>query len=66
MNLKNYYNYNYVGTIQVGTPPQEVRVIWDTGSTNSWILSSYCDSVRCHDGTNEVFNPEYSTTFVGT
>lgn len=47
----------------VGNPPQEVRVIFDTGSTNSWVLSTMCNTKRCHDGTNKVFNPDASSTF---
>jgi len=32
--LTNYYNYNYVGKVRVGNPPQELRAIFDTGSSN--------------------------------
>jgi len=42
--LKNYYNFNYVGTVYVGNPPQLVRAIFDTGSTNLWVISSHCKS----------------------
>ncbi len=61
--LTNYYNYNYVGILEIGNPPQEVRAIFDTGSTNQWVLSTLCDSPCCHDGSNEVFNPDISSTF---
>ena len=29
----------YVTDIYVGNPPQKVRAIFDTGSTNTWILN---------------------------
>ena len=41
VNLKNFFNYNYVGTIQVGNPPQSFNTIFDSGSTNFWTLSTY-------------------------
>ena len=56
--LKNYCNWNYVGTINVGNPPQELRTIFDTGSTNIWMLSSLCQSEGILNGDNEYFTPK--------
>lgn len=30
----------YIGELFVGTPPQKVRAVFDTGSTNTWILNT--------------------------
>lgn len=32
--LKNMYNYNYIGVLEIGNPPQRIRAIFDTGSAN--------------------------------
>lgn len=44
--ISNFQNSQYYGIIKVGTPGQEFRVIFDTGSSNVWIPSSAC-ILRC-------------------
>ncbi len=45
--LKNYKNTQYVGTIEIGNPPQEIPVIFDTGSGNLWVTSTLCKAFSC-------------------
>ncbi|XP_049570373.1 pregnancy-associated glycoprotein 2-like [Orcinus orca] len=59
--LRNYLDLAYVGNISIGTPPQQFKVVFDTGSADLWVPSTYCDSVPCY--THNVFNPHVSTTF---
>jgi len=59
--LTNFKNSQYVGTIAIGNPPQNIDVIFDTGSSNFWITSKDCMDAGCL--VHKSFNGKLSNTY---
>ncbi|KAI8875771.1 rhizopuspepsin 3 precursor [Backusella circina FSU 941] len=49
----------YYGEIEIGTPPQKLKVDFDTGSSDLWIASTLCSTCSKHTR----YNPSKSKTY---
>nr|XP_016848776.1 PREDICTED: gastricsin-like [Anolis carolinensis] len=59
--ITNYLNSYYFGEISIGTPPQNFLVVMDSGSSNLWVPSVYCDTAAC--AKHNRFSPSASSTY---
>ncbi|KAM3587879.1 uncharacterized protein V6R79_015959 [Siganus canaliculatus] len=59
--IYNFMDLQYYGEISLGTPGQNFSVIFDTGSSDLWVPSSYCISESCVQ--HKRFKAFASTTF---
>merc|ERR1719201_54706 len=56
------YKTSYSGLVHVGTPLQEYRVVFDTGSGNLILPDSQCDTDACKTGDKKFYNLSDSLT----
>lgn len=62
-NVNKLTDSGYAGTVSVGTPPQQLKVLFDTGSPDFWIFSSDLDQADAARAAHEVFEPKASSSF---
>ncbi|XP_065793139.1 pregnancy-associated glycoprotein 1-like [Muntiacus reevesi] len=59
--MRNFLDLSFLGNITIGTPSEEFQVIFDTGSSDLWVPSIFCNSPTCY--TRNAFKYYESSTF---
>ncbi|CAJ0588949.1 unnamed protein product [Cylicocyclus nassatus] len=60
--LRNYNDEFFVGTIEVGFPGQEVKVLLDTSSANLWVIDDACISDACNESYHGCSKHKFKTS----
>merc|ERR1719232_162331 len=61
--IRDYQNAQYFGNVQIGTPPQSYKVIFDTGSSNLWVPKRGCKNCGNILNRKSKYDPEGSSTY---
>ena len=59
--ITNFLDTQFYGNIEIGTPSQNLGIMFDTGSSNTFVLAPNCTGVACYG--RKLYNYTDSSTF---
>jgi len=58
VNITDFLNAQYYGPVDIGTPAQSFKVVYDTGSSNTWVPGKACSVPK-----RDKYDPTQSSTY---
>ena len=62
LSMTNDHDMSYLAEFSIGNPPQKMRALFDTGSSNTWVLNAKVKNVDGPQGYDDTKSTTVQTT----